>query len=792
MSLRIKFIFYFSLLVTLSFAQTDESAAADTASATAIQSPVSSSSSGSAASTTGFVFKPTIGLGCGLFSFYGDIYDKKFQPPMTSRIAYELNVSQYFTDYLQFNFYVLFGKLGANERNTVNGRNLNFESQIRVGGVNLLYNFDNFLPKTRTVSPYVSLGIEGFEFLSKTDIFDKHGYRYYYWTDGSIRNIDQNAPNASSAIEIQRDYTYESDIRTMNLDGFGKYPERSWAVPIGVGSLIKINEYWTFKIGATMHFTFTDYIDGVSNKSVGNRIGNSKNDNFMMTSFSLHYNLGSKKKDKEAEESNFDDVDFFALDLEDMDKDGIPDSKDSCQGTPPGIPVDAKGCPLDDDDDGVPNYKDDEVNSPIGAFVDEKGVQLTDSIIAYRYNLYIDSTGAYAQVEYNSHNGGMYGVGSTKEYMVSLGTFQKGLPAEVMTKFLSISDISSTNIDDSTTIYTSGKFSTLLDAEKRKQQLIAEGNTNAKVVYKKDGKFYDAPLYTSNVTNNSVATNNTNGSNTSGTGNNNSNATNNTNTNSNNNTNTNTNTNTNNTNTNTTGTNNTTGNNNSNNTTNSVTNNTTTNNTTTNNTNAGNTNSNNSVSNQGIVLRVQLGAYSRRLSKNVFKDVPDLIEIKTEDGLYKYMTGSFKTMDAAAKHKVEMLLKGYQGAFITAYKDGKRVTLQEAGATPLDRKEIENHSDSTLLNAVNKKLVVFKVQVGVFKNEPPEDKQVIYAKIKGLSKEPTATGLNRYTVGVYNSYSDAQKAKADVIKNYGLEDAFIVAFFNGEYISIQEALELLK
>lgn len=780
MSLRVKILTTLFLFSVSSFAQTETSAV--DSSATNLTVKETSSTTPSA-----FVFKPTIGLGVGMFSFYGDVYDKHFQAPMVSRIAYELNVSQYFTDYLQFNFYALFGKLGANERNTVNARNLNFESQIRVGGVNLLYNFDNFLPQSRTISPFVSLGIESFEFLSKTDLYDKHGYRYYYWSDGTIRNMDQNDPAAFSAIELQRDYTYESDIRTLNLDGFGKYAERSWAVPVGAGAMVKVNDYWTFKIGATMHFTFTDYIDGVSEKSVSNRVGNKKNDNFMMTSFSLNYNLGMKKKEKEFEDGNFDDVDFFALDLYDMDKDGVPDSKDSCQGTPPGIPVDAKGCPLDDDSDGVPNFKDDELNTPMGVFVDERGVQLTDSIIAYRYNYYMDSTGAFAKVEYASHNGGMYG-GSTKEYMVSLGTFQKGIPSELMTKFLSVSDISSTNINDSTTIYTAGKFNSLLDAEKRKQQLIADGYPNAKVVYKKDGEFYDAPLY------GSVAAN-TNNSNNTNTNNANSNSANNNNTASNtNSTNNQTNTTTNNSNT--TSNSNTTTNNNSTSSTNTTANNTTNNNSTSNtNTTTNNTNNNSaeaSIAQSGVVLRVQLGAYSRRLSKSVFRDVPDLIEIKTEDGLYKYMTGSFKTMDQAAKHKVDMLLKGYQGAFITAYKDGKRVTLKEAGATPLNNKEIENNSDSTLVNAVNKKLVVFKIQVGIFKSEPPADKQAVYAKMNNVSKEMTATGLSRYVVGSYNDYGAAQKAKADIAKQYGLEDAFVVAFFNGEYISIQEALELLK
>jgi hypothetical protein len=737
-------IFTFLIIWSIfSFAQNDEIVKKD--------STNTKSGSSSTPASTGFIFKPTIGLGTGMFSFYGDIYAKHFQNPSVSRIGYELNVSQRFTDYLQFNFYVLFGRLGANERLTAKGRNLNFDSQIRAGGINLLYNFGNFLPQDRWGSPYISVGIESFEFLSKTDLYDAEGNKYNYWSDGTIRDLPENDANAINAVELHRDYTYESDVRNSNLDGFGKYAERSWAVPVGAGVMLKINDYWNVKLGATMHFTFTDYIDGISEKSIGVRAGNSQNDNFMMTSFSLHYNLGLKNNEEpKEEEGGFNDVDFFALDLEDFDKDGVPDSKDSCQGTPEGVPVDIKGCPLDDDEDGVPNYVDDELTTPKGSFVDTRGVQLNDSTIAYQYSVFTDSTGLYAKVEYTNHNGSHGGnIASQKEYAVALGTFKKGLAPELMTKFLSVNDISSSAIDDSTTIYTAGKFPDLLSAEQRKKELIAQGLTDAKVVYKKDGKYYDAASIASNASkeNPSASKNNGAAKNTDNTGGNKTNPkTNNDNVVKNNNSNTST---------------------------------------------SGETINTSAGNQKGIVLRVQLGAYKKRLSKNVFRDINDLIEIKTEDGLYKYLTGSFTSFDDAAKHKVEMLLKGYNGAFIAAYKDGKRISLTEAGATMPKKGEQNEVSDSTAMNGANKSLVAFKVQVGVFKNEPPADKQEQFNKVKGLSKEQTSTGLTRYVVGSFNDYKSAEALKTELIKN-GLSDAFVIAFFNGQYISIQEAIELSK
>lgn len=765
-------------------------------------------------SPTELIIKPTVGIGTGMFSFYGDLYNKNFQAPMVSRLAVDLNVSQPLKEYLQLNLYVLFGKLGANERFAPNNRNLNFESQIRVGGLNLEYNFDNFLPEKRTASPYVSLGIESFEFLSKTDMKDQNQNTYFYWTDGTIRNINETASDANLAVELQRDYTYESDIREMNLDGFGKYPERSFAIPVGAGAILKINDFFDFKLGATMHFTFTDYIDGVTEKSIGNRQGNSKNDNFMMTSFSLRYNFGTKERAKKKQakdmEDHYENVDFASLDSDDFDKDGVIDWNDLCGGTPPGTPVDANGCPLDGDNDGVPDYKDDQLKTPKGAIVSIRGVEMTDSLIAYQYNQYMDSTGSFGLVD----NRDLAEVkAGQKEYTVELGTFKKGLPPNLMTKFLSINDISSDATADAATIYTAGKFDNLQDAEKRKQELIKDGLTDAKVVYKLNSKYYDVDEVAANKGEKDVFKGTFVGENKSPLANSKVNLMNEK---------------------------------------GEVLQTTRTDergvfrfdyltpdqnvlfaldendtqlkklkrifltdnkgdkvreiypnkvafslrdankvaiaNNTVNDKGA----NKGALNVPGVVLRVQLGAYRNKLSKAVFKDINDLIEIQTEDGLYKYMTGSFTNFDAAAKHKVEMLLNGYPGAFITAYKDGKRVTLEEAGATLAKKENVSETSDNTVVSGVNKKLVKFKVQVGVFKNQPPDKILSIFSKLKDLNGEKTSSGLTRYVVGSFSSYKEAEDFKNSIIKTYGLSDSFVVATFNNEYISIPEALEILK
>lgn len=65
------------------------------------------------------------------------------------------------------------------------------------------------------------------------------------------------------------------------------------------------------------------------------------------------------------------------MDKADSDKDGILDADDLCAGTPKGVKVDGKGCPVDSDNDGIPDYIDKEQHSKSGVAVDAEGVELT-------------------------------------------------------------------------------------------------------------------------------------------------------------------------------------------------------------------------------------------------------------------------------------------------------------------------------------------------------------------------------------------------------------------------------
>lgn len=64
--------------------------------------------------------------------------------------------------------------------------------------------------------------------------------------------------------------------------------------------------------------------------------------------------------------------------IKDADGDGVSDKLDQCPGTPAGVQVDAKGCPLDSDNDGVVDYKDKCPNTPAGVEVNSDGCAKDD------------------------------------------------------------------------------------------------------------------------------------------------------------------------------------------------------------------------------------------------------------------------------------------------------------------------------------------------------------------------------------------------------------------------------
>jgi len=650
------------------------------------------------------VHGPTVGLGVGMFKFYGDILDENYGNPLISNIGYDLHVRQKLNSFLTAKFYVLFGTLSANERSI--NRNLNFRSSITVGGFALMYNFDQLLRENRIISPYISLGIESVEFHSKTDLYDEFGNEYNYWSDGSIRNLPEEDPNASSAIIVQRDYTYETDLRELNKDGFGKYPERTFAIPLGIGAKMHMTKNIDFTIGTSFHFTFSDVIDNITDESEGDRmgsqVGNGSNDNFLMTSFSLSYNFLKHKKPEKIKEFE-EDIDYLAFDTDDEDGDGVIDFIDECPWTPEGVEVDDKGCPLDKDGDFVPNYKDDELETRELAPVTPNGVEMTDDMIFEAYQRYMDSTGMFADTETRVIAADKRKQ-KKKKYKIQVGEFSEAINADLVDKFLSIPDVEIKTFGDSLTVIAVGDYDNLPEAIRRKMQLTSEGFDAAIVVEEeKDGSFSSVGDAANNMSVDHIQ--------------------------------------------------------------------------------------GEPIHSQGLIFRVQLGAFSKRMSKDFMNQLGNIMEIKADDGLWKYLHAkSSKTMKEAAQLKINLAIDyGVEDAFIVAYKDGKRIPLSQAGVETSAKENIKPTSDKKY----DKAAIKFKVQIGTYKNQLPTEVLSKFMEMEGVEQTELEGGLTRYTAGgEFTSYEEAEAFKAKVVET-GIGGAFIIAQHKDELIPVTKAKEIL-
>ncbi|MBK8497866.1 MAG: SPOR domain-containing protein [Flavobacteriales bacterium] len=648
------------------------------------------------------LFKPTIGLGAGMFAFYGDVGgDHVAASPLVSRLGYELRASTPITKWLEADLYALHGRLGVNERGLT--RNLNFDSRITVGGFQLRYNFLQLLNPQRQVEPYINVGFESVEFLTKTDLYDAAGREYFYWTDGSIHELPEDDPNAATSAVIQRDYVYETDVRELNADGFGKYPERTWAIPVGVGARMDLGNNFDLRIGTTMHFTLTDLVDGVSEKSVGERAGKVGNDRFLYTSFSVGYTIPMKRKVRKPVSTplNNDQLDLIVLN-DDEDGDGVKDFADLCPRTPAGAQVDAKGCPLDGDKDGVPDGLDDEPDSALGASVNTRGVTITDDEHLHAWLDWKDSANVNIIRDRVESVGGARRAAppaAKRVYVVKVGTHTEGISEELIQKILSIPDVRTIEQGD-TTFYVVGSYDAIPEALRRELELKGMG-IESTVMAEEDGNLVDIRKETA-----------ADRARMAGMG-------------------------------------------------------------------AGN-------DSRDVTVRVQLGAFRNKLSRNIFKDIDDLVVIKGDDGLTRYYTGSFIDVNEAARHRVNMLTKGFEGAFLVAFQQGQRVSMKQAGAQLTGPEDLRTLPSSS----INKEKVRYRVQVGSFAGNVPLE---MMDKILGLGDvEPLADAQGvRYFYGSFADRKSADDARqAIVLKGFG--DAFVVGTVNGRIISAEVADSLRK
>jgi hypothetical protein len=426
--------------------------------------------------------KPSLGLGIGFLNYYGDVNSIGNKSFFNNQYAYEFYIARKINNYSDLGFSFLTGTMIGNERSLE--RNLNFRTDIYSVSVFGTIDLGHWLNWSDIIHPYVTVGFESFEYNSKGDLVDENGTFYNYWDDGTIRDIDQQSLQANQANIMQRDYNYETDLRAANLDGFGTYPQLAIAIPVGLGVNMLISDRLSFKVGSTFHCTFTDLIDNLSRNGEGVRKGNILNDYFTFNSISIHYDLLSAPPS--IDPSAFSFPDYFSVDVEDQDGDGVIDGFDICPYTPKGVNVYENGCPVDDDQDGVPNYKDLDNQTSKSSFVNSAGKTLTDEDFYQQHLRYVDS--AEIPIEILHKIAGE--PEKARQYRVLLEEHSGEISEELAERFLAEDDIVGTPNSRNQTAYLTKKYVFLEDAKARKKALLKKGFPKSVVVVVWEGNTY--------------------------------------------------------------------------------------------------------------------------------------------------------------------------------------------------------------------------------------------------------------------------------------------------------------
>lgn len=364
------------------------------------------------------VYRPIVGFGVGVINFYGDV-NKGNGNLLIGTPGYKVNVSALLgkRQDFKFNFFILTGDLqGFDQKMSYQLQhdnpgftgNTSFNSNFFQFGANIEYNFGSLFHwkgvkvkkgtklkvLDRTFRPFISIGIAPIQYTAKGDLtyYDAETgtqQPYYFWSDGTIRNVAQTSPLAPTSKLVKMDGNYETDLRKADLYGTKSTEQTALSIPIDFGFDFFLNYRVNLRVGTSLSYTFSDLLDNVDAKSAKSMVGlksNGRNDMFTFTYVSLHLDLFSDPETKKVTDlfKMVDDFDYDAI--SDADVDGVLDLFDQCPDTPLRVAVDSVGCPLDGDKDGVPDYLDKEPNTAPGAMVDDNGVTLTDASFA-KYNV---------------------------------------------------------------------------------------------------------------------------------------------------------------------------------------------------------------------------------------------------------------------------------------------------------------------------------------------------------------------------------------------------------------------
>jgi hypothetical protein len=216
----------------------------------------------------------------------------------------------------------------------------------------------------------------------------------------------------------------------------------------------------------------------------------------------------------------------------------------------------------------------------------------------------------------------------------------------------------------------------------------------------------------------------------------------------------------------------------------------------------------------GMIYKVQIGAFNRPVDLSRFGGFEPVTTDQVGNNIIRYSAGLFYTKNQAFQALGPIRSMGYSDAFVVAYCDGVRYTIAEAdellrqgkcslnenadlqAETPIaslspTKTDLTYHTGPNAAPAMPIEAapgLFFAVQIGVF-NTPISHERL--QNLAPLNTHKTERNQIRYSVGRFDAVEDAIRQR-DAVRPLGFSDAFVVAYFNGERITIAEARRMLE
>ncbi len=205
-----------------------------------------------------------------------------------------------------------------------------------------------------------------------------------------------------------------------------------------------------------------------------------------------------------------------------------------------------------------------------------------------------------------------------------------------------------------------------------------------------------------------------------------------------------------------------------------------------------------------LIYTVQIGVFKIQPELSYFKGLFPVFEEKTPYGFIRYFTGTFASLEKATTEKDKIVSLGINDAFVTAYYNGKRISLTEASKLTSEGKATTSSEDITYPETPTPKYqstgdyskadIWFSVQVGAYKNAVPLDAVSSLVNISRNNEIKQIKDNEDYTLFIVGKFLNYEKAKelSYILKNEGVTDCFVIAFGKQQKIPIADAIAIMK